>query len=400
MANWSAVAARRSSIGANAVSGSTPCVAERAEVVDERRRSRSRAARRRTRRRRGTACASTVIGAKARRCGRTSRRGRSRCSSRSNADGCTAASPIGSAPSPCDAGRRRRTRRRPRASACPAWRTTGATSSRTPSSAALTPSAVISATPVRSRRIDVAPRSSSSTARPGPAAASTSWRTSHPPRREPRTTAAGSGASSAVYSGSMMMPSYVVERSRSSAASGSDFSALATAASQSSRVADALMSPGYDSGGGGFGERGHRREAPVGRHWRRRCGVAPVPVRSWRRSIHTVGRPAALAGSWSWYSDWATCSSSSLLTPIGRWRRAGRRSSPGSGLYEPTSSAVITRSNSTPSRRALAANDAAIDVGEDDQAEPLVQPGERVGRVRERRPVAAPTRRTPPARRR
>ena len=29
-------------------------------------------------------------------------------------------------------------------------------------------------------------------------------------------------------------------------------------------------------------------------------GVAPVPARPWRRSIHTVGRPTAFAGTWSW----------------------------------------------------------------------------------------------------
>ena len=116
-----------------------------------------------------------------------------------------------------------------------------------------------------------------------------------------RAISSGAGASAAVYSGSMTMPSYVVERRRSSATSGSTFSALATAASQSSRVADAVMAPGYGTpqplaASAKAAIEVNRQSGVTGAA----AGVAPVPVRSWRRSIHTVGRPAALAGTWSW----------------------------------------------------------------------------------------------------
>ena len=164
-----------------------------------------------------------------------------------------AASPNGSAPSE-PAWRCSPTASAAACQRAPAWRTTGARSSMTPSSAVPTTSAVTAATLVRSRMIDVAPRSSSSTARPGPAAASTRWRTSHPSAWVPaavrprskgalpgKPAASGAGASAAVYRGSRVMPSYVVVRSRAMAASGVSSplrsSALATAAAHCSRSA-------------------------------------------------------------------------------------------------------------------------------------------------------------------
>src|SRR5206468_677942 len=45
------------------------------------------------------------------------------------------------------------------------------------------------------------------------------------------------------------------------------------------------------------------------------AGVAPQPGLSCRRLIHTVARPAALAGTWSWKRLWATCSSRPSLIP-------------------------------------------------------------------------------------
>ena len=130
-------------------------------------------------------------------------------------------------------------------------------------------------------------------------------------------------------------------------------------------------------------KRGHRRERPVG-VTARRAGVAPEPARSCRRSIHTVGSPSCLAPARGrGTGDWATCSSRSRCRPGSR--RASKLAP--LGLYEPTSSAVTTRSNSTPRRRALAANEVAVDVGQDDEAVPLVQRGERRRRVGERRPV-------------
>ena len=69
-------------------------------------------------------------------------------------------------------------------------------------------------------------------------------------------------------------------------------------------------------------------------------------------------QPDARAGSWSWYSDSATCSSW-LPVPMPRPATAASRASKlaGAGLYEPTSSAVTMASNCTPRRSLLAAND-------------------------------------------
>ena len=156
----------------------------------------------------------------------------SRWPATSIAAGSAAAMPSGSAPSEPDCNES------PIASAAsrqraPASSTTPARSSSTPASTPATDVASIVARPVRSRSTDVAPFSNSVTARSVPAAASTRWRTSQPSSRVPvarraRTNgampgnpaASGGGASAAVYSGSIVMPSYVVVRSRANAASG------------------------------------------------------------------------------------------------------------------------------------------------------------------------------------
>ncbi len=74
-------------------------------------------------------------------------------------------------------------------------------------------------------------------------------------------------------------------------------------------------------------------------------GVAPESARSFRRLIHTVDSPFALAGAMSWNRLCATCRISFSGTPA-CWIRYSKFL--GDGLYELICCAVKTWSNSTP----------------------------------------------------
>ena len=278
----------------------------------------------------------------------------------------------------------------------PAWRTTGATSSRTPSSAALTPSAV-----------DLGDAGEVEEDRRRPAlelvdGAAGAGRRVDELADVPTATARAthdSGGLQRVGRRVQRLDDDAVVRRRTEAVERGvrvDFSALATAASQSSRVADALMSPGYGTpqpvaASANAAIDGKRQSGVTGPA----VGVAPVPVRSWRRSIHTVGRPCRLGRLVV------------VVQRLGDVQQLGA----GGGVEQggEVCRARLVRADvlggdhevELDSEPAGAGGERRpIDVGEDDQAEPLVQ----LRRARRSSPgtpaSSAPRRRTPPAPRR